>query len=121
MTNNILSINVLGKEKKEILLILNLIQEKYKELNLQHKDLDLFVTTSPLITGDITPNKSPFYFFAIIFAFFVALTFVFIKQKLSGIVYGLSEYKKLIELDFLETVSFKNLDLTKKLFLRSLE
>ena len=121
MTNNILSINVLGKDKKEILLILNLIQEKYKELNLQHKDLDLFVTTSPLITGDITPNKSPFYFFALIFAFFVALTFVFIRQKLSGIVYGLSEYKRLIELDFLETVSFKNLDLTKKLLLRSLE
>ena len=121
MTNNILSINVSGKDKKEILLTLNLIKEKYKELNLLNKDIDLFVTTSPLITSDINPNKSSLYFFALIFTFFVTFTLVFIKQKISGIVYGLSEYKKLIKLDYLETVSFKNLDLTKKLLLKRLE
>ena len=121
MTNNMLSINVFGKDKKEILLTLNLIKEKYKEFNLLNKDIDLFVTSAPFITRDIDPNKSSLYFFALISAFFVSFTSVFIQQKLSGIVYGLSEYKKLIKLDYLETVSFKNLDLTKKLLLKSLE
>tara|TARA_B100000242_G_scaffold3796_1_gene2231 strand:+ start:2439 stop:3497 length:1059 start_codon:yes stop_codon:yes gene_type:complete len=121
LNENILSINVYGKDKKEILVTLNLIQEKYKELNSQIDDLDLFVTTAPLITDDKTPNKISLYFFALISTFFIAFTFVFIKQKLSGMVYGLNEYKKLIKLDFLETISIKNFDLTKKLLLRSLE
>ncbi len=121
LNNNVLSINVSGKDRKVILLILNLIQEKYKELNSQNNDIDLFVTTSPIITNDIIPNKISLYFFALISTFFITFTFVFIKQKLSGMVYGLNEYKKFIKLDFLETISIKNLDLTKKLLLRSLE
>ena len=121
LNNNVLSIDVFGKDRKEILLILNLIQERYKELNSQNNDIELIVTTAPLITDDITPNKISLYFFALISGFFITFTLVFIKQKLSGIVYGLKEYKKFIKLDFLETISIKNLELTKKLLIRSLE
>ena len=121
LSKNILSINVFGKDKKEILLTLNLIQKKYEELNSKHNDLDLFVSTSPLITEDIIPNKLALYFFTLISAFVIASALIFIIEKLSGIVYGLSECKKFIKLEFLETIFINNLDLAKKLLKRSLE
>ncbi len=119
--DNILSINVFGKDKEKILLTLNLINEKYKELDIQNDDFHLFVTTSPLITNDTTPNKLALYFFSLIPALVISLTIVFIKEKFSGIVYELSECKKFINLEFLETIFINNLDLTKKLLIRSLE